>query len=172
MSYYSIFGEGTFAIKTTNKSRNPVGRWSAKFGNPYANNRDSKRSIEHGFHRLRKNRKFSFYLDNGDKEFDKKTDQLLSRFRLSRKEHKQFRKVDSGNVFFEYANWEIHPDSCSDRDYCWGEEFVSNLSTRRVEISGTIPVALGHRLFNDFLWTSRVIGRKISGISIVYMLMS
>lgn len=71
-----------------NKSRNPVGRWSAKFGNPCADNRDSQRSTEHGFCYPR-NRKFFFYLENGGKKFDKKTDQLLSRFRLIRKECKQ-----------------------------------------------------------------------------------
>ena len=32
-----------------NKLRNPVGSWSAKFGSSYADNRDSKRSKEHGF---------------------------------------------------------------------------------------------------------------------------
>ena len=151
MSYYAIIGEGTFAIKKANKSRKRFGTWSAEFGNSYFDNREPGISVENGFYRLRKNRKFAFYFDNGDNKFDKKTDQLLSRLRLSRKEYKQMRKADSGNVFFEYANWEIHPDSCSDQDYCWGEEFVYNLSSSKVKISGTIQADLGHRLFNDFL---------------------
>ena len=151
MSYYAIFGEGTFAIKTTNKSRKRFGRWSAEFAHPTSDNLDSGSSAENGFYRLRKNREFSFYFDNGDNKFDKTTDQLLSRFRLSHKEYRQMRKAGSGDLFFEYANWQIHPDSCSDQDYCWGEEFVYNLSTSKVKISGTIQADLGHRHFNDFL---------------------
>ena len=151
MSYYVPIGEGAFAIKKARRSRKLLGTWSAEFGNPYSGNPVSGFLAEKGFFRLRKSRSFSLYFDNGDKKFNKKTDQLLSRVKLSNKDFKQMRKAETGSILFDYANWLLPIDSCSSEDSCWGEEFSYHLRSDQFTISGTIKDDLGHQLFNDYL---------------------
>ena len=151
MSYYAPIGEGDFAIKKAHRSRKVLGKWSAEFGNPYSGNPGPEFLAEKGFFRLRKNRSFSLYFDNGDKRFNKITDQLLSRVKLSKKDCKQMRKTETGSILFDYANWLLPVDSCLSEDSCWGEEFSYHLRSDKFTISGTIKADLGHQLFNDYL---------------------
>ena len=140
MSYYALIGEGSFAVKTRHSSRKTNGKWFAKFSNPYFDESDPESLTEDGFFRIRKNRKFSLYMDDGDQRFNKKTDQLLSAVKLSKGDYKRVRKAETGNIFFEYANWDIHPDNCSSEYNCWGEAFSYQLISGKSRISGTINI--------------------------------
>ena len=152
MSYFVSFGEGVFTLSKKSKLRQLTGQWSARFGNPYQEKSNPSQFTEYdGFYRLNKNRKLSLYLDNGDGLYDKKIDTLLSKTKLGREETKKMQNATSGSILLDYANWEFHPDTCSNQDYCWEEEFIYRLNSDSFNIIGSIKANLGHKLFNDFL---------------------
>lgn len=150
MSYCTLIGEGEFSIKKY-RPRKISGQWSVGLGHSRFENPDSDFLVEKGFFQLRKNRIFTLSLDNNDRKLPRKSNHVISKMKLSKKDYKQMRKADNGSILFEYANWELSLDSCTSNDFCWGQEFSYHLSSDKFIISGTIMDDLGHQLFNDFL---------------------
>ena len=117
MSYVEHIINGTFKIKRRNKKRRIRGYWEGFRGwrlEGYTHDKadaDADEKIT-GFFRINHSRRLKVFLDDGDRSFNRKTDELLSTNKLKPRDHKCFNSSKSGRFEINYISWHIPMEFC------------------------------------------------------------
>ena len=127
MSYIESICTGEFRINRRNKKRRIVGVWGVSAGSGqgtsalFGHERGTIETIT-GFFKINSSKRLRIFLDDGDELFKREKDDLLTSYKLTRRELKSFNQSDAGSFMIEYISWHVPPELCTQSD-CYGDYY-------------------------------------------------
>ena len=127
MSYVERICSGSFRISRRHKKRRILSSWSFSSGwgqELLGHNNEQKHSKEmiEGFFKINSSKRLKVFVDDGDGLFKRKKDDLLTSYKLSRRERRSFNMSDVGSFDVEYISWHLPPDLCTQSE-CFGDYY-------------------------------------------------
>ena len=157
MSYVARVLSGRYKIDGRNKKNRLRGSWDAIPGwghgfNGYSLDSDEQLEPITGFFRITPSNRLKVFLDDGNGVFDRLEDDLLTTYKLNRRERKRFNRSNPGDFAIDYVSWHIPPEYCS-RSECYGAYYKIFMNPDRgnIYISESIDLQKGDELFGDLL---------------------
>ena len=81
-----------------------------------------------GFFKINSSKRLKVFIDDGDGLFKRKKDDLLTSYKLSRRERRSFNMSDVGSFDVEYISWHLPPDLCMQSE-CFGDYYRILINT-------------------------------------------
>ena len=100
-----------------------------------------------GFFKINSSRRLKIFLDDGDGVLRRKKDDLLTSYKLSRRERKSFDRHEIGDFDIDYISWHIPPELCAQSE-CYGSFYKACMSPEmsKLFISADINLQKGESL--------------------------
>ena len=152
MSYIERVFSGRFSVNKRNKNRKVRGSWHAVPGwgmdvnTPFGGQGEEQEMIT-GFFKINSSRRLKIFLDDGDGLLRRKKDDLLTSYKLTRRERKSFERHETGDLDIDYISWHVPPELCEQSE-CYGSFYRACMSPEmsNICISADIDLQKGESL--------------------------
>lgn len=132
MSYVERIFSGRFSVNKRNKKRKVRGGWHAFPGwgldlnTPFGGQGEEQEMIT-GFFKINSSRRLKIFLDDGDGLLIREKDDLLTSYKLTRRERKSFDRHEKGDFDIDYISWHVPPEFCEQSE-CYGSFYRACMS--------------------------------------------
>ena len=127
MSYYERICTGGFRVTRRTKRRHILIEWSASSGSGQeidfiSSEQEHSKEPTVGFFKINTSKRLKVFIDDGDGHFERAKDDLLTSYKLSRRERRSFNRSDVGSINIDFVSWHLPPEFCTQSE-CHGSDY-------------------------------------------------